>query len=221
MNLEVRTMLENMYDLMTVKVNDSVKSWDRFVEFLAADNSQALYFQLKPNLDWFLGDESFATELMKLYNPHLLKSDYYDHLGEIYTERIVSRNDVKRKGIYLTPMHISEMISKMTIGETDERINVLDPAVGSGRLLMSAYKVAPNGRFFGVDLDMRLLRIAMTNFAIHNIPGYFLHANSLKHEIDISKTGGRANWKYMNRWNSHLEDLVVTNKDQNYTLKLS
>lgn len=210
-----------MHDIISVKVNDPLKSWDRFIEFLAADNSASIYHQLRNDLEWFIGNEPLATNLMKIYNPKLLKSDYYDHLGEIYTEKVISNNYAKKMGIFLTPKHVADTMAMMTIGETDKTVKVLDPAVGSGRLLMAAYKVAPNSHLFGVDIDIRLLRIAMTNFAIHDISGYFLNADSLKHETDISTEAGRSNWKYMNKWYSQFEHLIESNKSQNYSLNLN
>lgn len=207
MNQDVRKMLESMYDLLNQKFNDSVKAWDSLIEFLAVDNCGSLYYQLNHKFEWLFEDNDFARRLMKTYDFELLKSDYYDHLGEMYLERIVGQNEVRRKGLYLTPMNIAETMAVMTISSTDEKIRVLDPAVGSGRLLMAAYKKAPNSILFGVDIDLRVLRIAFTNFAIHNISGYLLHANSLEHEIDISTENGMYNWQFVNSWYSHMDKL--------------
>ena len=217
MNLEVKTMLENMYEIIANKNNDPTKSWDRLIEFLAADNSPSHYFQFKHNLEWLMKDEPLATNLMNIYDPKLLKSDFYDHLGELYQDRVASKVYTKNSEIVLTPKQIADSIAQIT-GKTDKPIKILDPAVGSGRLLMSAYKAAPNSYLFGVDLDMRKLRIAMTNFAIHDIPGYFLNADSSKHEIDISKESGKANWKYMNSWYSCMDKLKPVENSYNHRL---
>ena len=96
-------------------------------------------------------------------------------------------------------------------------MNILDPAVGSGRLLMAAYKRAPHARLFGVDIDLRLVRIAFANFTIHKIPGYLLHADSLCHEIDIATEDGRNNWQHANRWYSCMDKLTPLSKSQNNT----
>jgi type I restriction-modification system DNA methylase subunit len=97
----------------------------------------------------------------------------------------------------------------MTIGEDfARRINVLDPCVGTGRLLMSAYKVNPNSNLFGVDIDLDALRIAHVNFLVHDVKNfYLLHADSLRHEIDFSKPEGNHNWQFANRWNSCMSKL--------------
>lgn len=215
MNQEVRAMLEGMYDLLTGKFHDPVKSWDRLIEFLAVDNCGQLFYQLDHKFEWLFEDSRLAEAVMKTYNPKLLQSDYYDHLGQMYLDKIVSKDQAMRRGIFLTPMNVADAMAKMTIPETQKSMNILDPAVGSGRLLMAAHKKAPGARLFGVDIDLRLVRIAFANFAIHKIPGYLLHADSLLHEIDIGIEGGRNNWQYANRWYSCMDKLTPAYKRQN------
>ena len=64
-----------------------------------------------------------------------------------------------------------------------------------------------DGLFFGVDSDLRLLRIAATNFYVHNIQGYLLHADGLIHETDISSEDGKYNWQFANSWYSNMDKL--------------
>ena len=213
MKKEVRDMLETMYGVLNRKFNDSVKAWDSLVEFLAADNCAPLLYQLDHKFEWLFEDSRLAEELMKTYDVQLLRSDYYDHLGEMYLEKIVSTTEAARKGLFLTPMNVAETMAAMTVGESKEPLKILDPAVGTGRLLMAAHKRAPNSMLFGVDLDLRALRIAFTNFAIHNISAYLLNADSLLHEIDISKEEGRRNWRYANRWYSCTDKLNPASKE--------
>lgn len=75
---------------------------------------------------------------------------------------------------------------------------------------MAAHKTAPNALFFGVDVDLRALRIAFINFAIHGISGYLLHADSLAHDTDISTDDGIYNWHFANRWDSCMNKLKKT-----------
>lgn len=117
-------------------------------------------------------------------------------------------------------MNVADMMADMTIGQTSESKTVLDPAVGTGRLLMAAHKVAPNAILFGVDTDLRALRIAYTNFAIYNISGYLLHADGLKHEIDISTPPGLNNWQYANKWYSCMDKLESATKGSSSNLQL-
>ena len=212
MKTEVRKMLENVYGLISGKHNDPIKAWDSFIEFLAVDNCPPMFNQLDHKFEWLFEDKDFADEIIKTYDVGLLKSDYYDHLGEMYLEKIVSKNEATRKGQFLTPMNIADAMAEMTIRKTENAVKILDPAVGTGRLLMAAHKRAPKGLLFGVDIDLRALRVAFTNFAIHNISGYLLNADSLYHETDISTEEGAYNWKYANKWYSCMDKLKPINK---------
>lgn len=202
-------MLENTYGVLERKLHDRTKAWDRLIEFIAVDNYAPLFFQLNHKFEWFFEDSQLAKELIDVYDIDLLRSDYYDHLGEMYIEKLLNKSEVQLKGIYLTPMEVGKLMANVTIEDTDKKINILDPAVGTGRLLMAAHKQAPKARLFGVDTDLRVLRIAYTNLAIHNIQGYLLHADSLRHEIDISTKSGRENWHYANNWYSQIDKLKV------------
>ena len=154
MNQDVRKMLEGMYDLLTQKFHDPVKAWDSLIEFLAVDNCGSLIHQLDHKFEWLFDDMDFAKRLTKAYDFELLKSDYYDYLGEMYLERIVGKKEAGKGGLYLTPMNVADSMAAMTIKETDKSLNILDPAVGTGRLLMGAHKRAPNALLFGVDIDL-------------------------------------------------------------------
>lgn len=220
MRQEVRAMLDKMYDLFTREFHDPVKSWDYMIDFLAVDNCGQLLYQLNHKFEWLFENSRLVKEIKETYNHKLLKSEVYDHLGEMYLEKIVSSQQAKKRGMFLTPMNVADMMAEMTLLSDNKEPNVLDPAVGTGRLLMSAYKVSPKARLFGVDIDLRALRIAFTNFAIHNITGYLLHANSLLHEIDIAEEGGMHNWQYANRWYSCMDKLKPATRSQSSSSQL-
>ena len=220
MDQKVRAMLENMYELFEAKFHDPTKSWDNLIDFLAVDNYSPLHYQLNHNFEWLFGDLKLCEALMKIYDNKKLKSDFYDHLGEMYLENIISKAESKKKGIFHTPKNVADLMAQISIPESDKQLNILDPAVGTGRLLMAAYKKAPNSLFFGVDIDLRSIRIAYKNFAIHSIQAFLLHANSLEHEIDIAIKAGEHNWKYANKWYSHIDKLKPISSTTNSQLKL-
>lgn len=207
MNAKVRTMLDGMYAAFEEEFRDGYAAWDRFVEFLAADNRGEFILQMGANLSWLADKKTLSDRIVRLYDQALLKSDYHDHLGSMYLDRFASKSCARHTGQFLTPMGLDKAVGDMPIPETDQEVNILDPCVGSGRLLMAAHKRAPNARLFGVDIDLRMLRIAYTNCAIHNISGWLLHADSLKHEIDISTDDGLYNWKHANSWKSQIHKL--------------
>jgi type I restriction-modification system DNA methylase subunit len=129
----------------------------------------------------------------------------------MYLEKIVSKLDTGRP-LILPRMDKAEALARKTINKTDQPVKILDKTVGTGRVLMSAYKRAPNSMLFGVDNDLRALRIAFTNLAIHDISGYLLHADCEKHELDIANDDGWYNWQYANRWYSCMDKLKLGKK---------
>jgi len=200
-------MLENTYELFFHKFRDSYLAWDRFLEFLAVDHRPTLIRTMDHRFEWLFDDVTLMRQLEAQYRPKLLEEDVQDHLGEMYLEKTVTRSQAQKQGLFFTPANVADMMAQMTIGQTDKEVNILDPAVGSGRLLLAASKYAPNARLFGVDLDLRVLRIGMTNLAIHGLSGYLLHADSLKYETDISNENGRYNWGFANHWGSCMDKL--------------
>ncbi|MEZ5359837.1 MAG: N-6 DNA methylase [Candidatus Zixiibacteriota bacterium] len=207
MDQSVKTMLETVYGLFKAKFQDQMASWDRFLEFIAIDNIPSLLTRLGHKLDWLCNDIEFCKSILKAYDSKALKGDYNDHLGEMYFELIQSHPELSTTGEFYSSKDIEHLIHKLNITKTEKKITVFDPAVGSGKVLMEAHKIAPKAIFFGVESDLRLLRIAMTNFAIHEIEGYFLHADRTEHELDISTLGGQYNWQFANSLDSHIHKL--------------
>lgn len=205
-----RKVYQEMYDILYSKFYDHNKAWDCLIDFLAVDNCPALLNQLEHKFEWLFEDKDLCEKIMKVYNPDVLKQDMHDHLGDMYVDN-QSKLGRTFKGQFLTPDTVCDSICNMTIGQSDSHVNILDPAVGTGRFLIYAHYYAPNANLFGVDIDLRALRIAFTNCAIHGISVYLLHANSLRHEIDISNEAGKYNWKYANRWYSCWDKLKGIN----------
>ena len=214
-------MLEMMYDLLEARSADRLLAWDRLVELLAVDNCGPLMFHMNNGFEWLLDDQMLASDVLEIYDRELLRSDFHDHLGDMYLEKIVSGSSGKKADIFYTPANVASLLAEMTIGNGRKQLRVIDPAVGTGRLLMAAYQRSPHSVLFGVDTDLRALRIALTNFAIHNIQGYLLHADSLRHEIDISTPAGRDNWRYANRWQSQMHKLQPIGRDPQTELRLT
>jgi type I restriction-modification system DNA methylase subunit len=200
-------MLNYLYDIFYQKFKEPVKSWDYFIEFLMGDHNPAFIPQFTHRFEWLINESKLIQAINDTYNPKLLKQHYYDHLGEMYLENVVSKNEAYKKSQFLTPESVAETMAQISIKNKNEYLSIIDPAAGTGRLLMAAYKYAPNSLLFGVDVDIRCVRIGLTNFAIHNIPGYFLNADSLKHEIDISNKVGLHNWQFSNKWHSCMDQL--------------
>lgn len=106
---------------------------------------------------------------------------FCDPLGELFMQAISNGHN----GQYFTPEPICDMLSMMS-GETlqdDQR--VLDPACGSGRMLLAAAKRNRFARFYGADLDITCCKMALINMLLNSLTGEIAHMNSLSNEFFI------------------------------------
>lgn len=218
MDTDVAKIYSELLDIYYKKFHSYNTAWDNMIDFIAVDKMPLLLSQLNHKFEWV--DEEFGKKTRAVYDLIDVKSDRYDYLGDLYIE-MQGHSDKKRKGQFLTPDSIVEMMVRMTVDKIDREkpINVLDPCVGTGRFLVKANEMLPEANLFGVDIDIRALRIAMVNCATHNIRAYFLCADSLVYDIDIATENGRYNWQFSNRWYSCWDKLKITvAKNQNFTL---
>ena len=102
-----------------------------------------------------------------------------DILGVVYEELGQSSDHF---GQHFTPHSLSDAKAAMFIEENseNEQYTVMDPASGSGRLLMSASKINPEGVFYGIDKDATCAKMTALNLTFFNVDGYAIHGDSLK-----------------------------------------
>ena len=62
-----------------------------------------------------LGDSCYTMDFIKE-----VKSERYDHLGEIYMD-CQSQSSARSKGQFLTPSHVSDLMSIMVLGEEKKK----------------------------------------------------------------------------------------------------
>jgi N-6 DNA Methylase len=127
-------------------------------------------------LDWFLWGLGVSSDLPKtsealnseLYRgvnlgPLLLRP--YDYLGEWIANQKGKWNP---HAFFPTPHSVVEMMVQMTmnVGGEDQRSKmVMEPALGSGRMLLHASNYSL--RLYGVDIDPLLVKVALTNGALY------------------------------------------------------
>ncbi|WP_084510073.1 N-6 DNA methylase [Haloplanus natans] len=112
------------------------------------------------------------------------ESANHDVLGVVYEEL---GNSSDHFGQHFTPHNLSDMNAEMVIDEDpdpgrEDPYSVLDPAAGSGRLLISAAKQLPEGtqgEFYAVDKDSTCAKMAALNLTFFNMDGYVVHGDSL------------------------------------------
>jgi type I restriction enzyme M protein len=112
---------------------------------------------------------------------------WYDGLGDFFMENN-SKFGQDAKGQFFTPEPVCNMIAQMTTtDEGQKENNILDPAVGSGRMLIAFDRINPKNRFnnfyIGGDIDRRCVKICTLNMYLYGMKGAVIHMDSLKMEI--------------------------------------
>ena len=198
-----------MFDTLYNRQHDYSDAYEKLLEFLVADHLPGMISQFDGKMGWFWEDEGLARKLTRIYSDNFdsIHSDPYDYLGDMYVE-MQGQFSQGIKGQFLTPPNVCDMMARMLIQEDEDReISVLDPCVGTGRMLMAAARYAPNATLYGIDIDNRAIRTAFTNACIHKLRVRLLCADSLRHATDPRSEAGRHNWQYCNSWHSHYGEL--------------
>jgi type I restriction-modification system DNA methylase subunit len=103
-----------------------------------------------------------------------------DVLGAVYEEYGMSSDAF---GQHFTPHPVCEMIAEISgivdDSETDGRQTVLDPACGSGRMLLVGGRRDPEALFVGQDKDPLCAKMAALNCCFFNIDAYIVQGDSL------------------------------------------
>ena len=94
--------------------------------------------------------------------------DAYEYLMGMYAS-----NAGKSGGEYYTPQEVSELLTKIALGNKTEVNKVYDPACGSGSLLLKAAKILgkENVRqgFYGQEINLTTYNLCRINMFLHDI----------------------------------------------------
>ncbi len=94
--------------------------------------------------------------------------DAYEYLMGMYAS-----NAGKSGGEYYTPQEVSELLTKIALGNKKEVNKVYDPACGSGSLLLKAAKILgkENVRqgFYGQEINLTTYNLCRINMFLHDI----------------------------------------------------
>lgn len=208
MNKDVSSMLENIYDLFLKKFKAELTTWDHFIEFIAVDNQGSLFFEIPHKFEWLFEDQDLCKTVLDIYDSKLLRSDYYDHLGELYFKKVIKQNDK------LISTKQADTIILNYIDKTDKQIKILIPNCQTGRVIMAVKDIANKAMIYAIEPDIRLYRIALTNMIIHNIKGYILCTNKPRSNVDDIINNSKNKWKYANSWCVPSTQLIQTVEKQ-------
>ena len=104
---------------------------------------------------------------------------YPDILGEFFMQHITQGQN----GQYFTPEPIGTFMATLNFVDTEsEGRRILDPACGSGRMLLSTAKLNQRNYFFGADNNNTFAKMATLNFFLNGLNGEVAWMNSLSME---------------------------------------
>ncbi len=122
-------------------------------------------------------NEKLATVLNKIASINLgnYQDNSIDAFGDAY-EYLMSMyasNAGKSGGEYFTPQEVSELLTKLAIGDRKEVNKVYDPACGSGSLLLQAIKILGKENirqgFYGQELNITTFNLCRINMFLHDV----------------------------------------------------
>ena len=94
--------------------------------------------------------------------------DAYEYLMSMYAS-----NAGKSGGEYFTPQEVSELLTKLAIGDRKQVSKVYDPACGSGSLLLQAIKILGKENikqgFYGQEKNITTYNLCRINMFLHDI----------------------------------------------------
>jgi len=97
----------------------------------------------------------------RTFNLGLLLKFPHDYLGHLAVDQKGRGKWSNPTGFFPTPMNVCDMMTKMTLQDSDKTSSVMDPCVGSGRFLMTASNYSLN--LYGMDIDYQILKVCKAN----------------------------------------------------------
>ena len=138
---------------------------------------QVQQFRSKFNQDNNNRKNTILRDLINDLNQNItpyVNNDYFDILGEFYTQFIRYAGSDKKTGLVLTPTHICELFCELA--ELNENDKVFDPCCGTGGFLVSAMKYMIDKS--GNDLKKHSKIKGNQLIGIESRPDMFSHACS-------------------------------------------
>jgi type I restriction-modification system DNA methylase subunit len=101
-----------------------------------------------------------------------------DILGDIFMGGVT----FGESGQFYTPECICTMMAQMQFEAEATGKRVMDACCGSGRMLLAVADINPRNEFYGVDIDLRCVRMTAINLALRNLYGWVICGDALRNE---------------------------------------
>ncbi len=156
--------------------------------------------------------------MIVIHEEQTAEGGWFDSLGQIY-EYLASRSKASRLGQFFTPEHVCNVIAQVTLqDEPPKGYTMLDPACGSGRMLLAAHALKrDHGVVYAADVDAVCAKMCALNFWMHGIRGEVACMNSLSLEWRFAlQTHPRALWPFITllEEDRKTESLLYVHRDQ-------
>lgn len=146
--------LKNLNDCIDLAYNRTgQQSFNLFIQWLLYGFGDKSIQELPSNLD-----SKVSIEWYKLFNLGLFLQNPYDYFGDYIAVYLGKGN---YHGFYPTPMTVSIMMANMTMDITAKTKSVMDPCVGTGRLLLVASNYSLD--LYGVDINYDIVNACKVN----------------------------------------------------------
>lgn len=189
-----------------------------FIDFL--DYTLLAMKWWEPNRDFSYFEKKYGILYPRFADMLISLSEVADNAGEGFTDALgdlfMELVSGGRNGQFFTPEHLCGMISEMVIPEVEDNKSILDPACGSGRMLLAAAKRNRNAFFFGCDNDITCCKMTVINLVLNTLQGEVALMDSLR--MDYTKSW-EVSYRLINGINMPVYR-VIEDKDQSILWKM-
>ena len=181
-NHGISTVFEDLIAMLTYAISN-------VIDKLHYDEREAQYLKIaqKYSKEEMMKFKELHQKLIEAFSQSLYRADI---LGELYQSLNL---DNARNGQFFTPMHIANMMAKMTLQpeEVDKSekgyITICEPACGSGVMVIAAanalyeknYSPSRHMCVLAVDNDIHCAMMAYIQLSYLGIPAVVIHGDSL------------------------------------------
>lgn len=116
---------------------------------------------------------------VNIMDAQIKRHGYYDAFGDLFMA-LTSQRSLQQTGQFFTPNEISDLCQQIVMGPEDKVHTVYDPAVGSGRMLISTKISSPRSYLVGWDIDYTCCLMCVCNFLMNSCVGEVVCMDTLQ-----------------------------------------